>query len=190
MVTGCPRTMKSCHIFIGRLKSNFSSMHQIVFHFSDNLIIFGIQMFVFLLTAVILLAEILSGGVGTFLLFNLLTGTPLNSQTMKGFSEKVLSGMFYKRQFLKAATGATWQIGCSTHLPTYLYNFKLSIQVIKFFQLNFVQLIFNRHVLMLEFASNILPVIFCKSFSTKLSPCKRSQKNFSHQYTEYPWVQR
>ena len=82
-------------------------MHKIVFHFSDNLIIFGIQMFVFLLTAVILLAEILSGGVGTFLLFNLLTGTPLNSQTMKGFSEKVLSGMFYKRQFLKAATGAT-----------------------------------------------------------------------------------
>jgi hypothetical protein len=57
-------------------------------------------MFVFLVSTVIILAEIVSDGVGTFLLYNLLTGIPLSSNTMKGFSGKVLSGMFYKRPFL------------------------------------------------------------------------------------------
>ena len=66
-----------------------------MFYISDYNIIFGIRIFVFLLSTIILLAEILSGGVGTFLLFNLLTGAPLSPQTMKGFSGKVLSGMFY-----------------------------------------------------------------------------------------------
>ena len=42
----------------------------------------------------------MSGGVGTFLLFNLLTGIPLSTQTMKGFSGKVLSGMSYIRSVL------------------------------------------------------------------------------------------
>ena len=62
--------------------------------FSDYLIIVSIRTFVFLLTSLILLAEILSGGVGTFLLYNLLTGIPLSQHTMKGYSGKVLSGMF------------------------------------------------------------------------------------------------
>ena len=42
----------------------------------------------------IVLAEIWSEGVGTFLVFSALTGIPLKTWKFKGFSEKVLLGMF------------------------------------------------------------------------------------------------
>ena len=72
--------------------------------FIDSLIIGGVRLFVFMASTVILLAEIVSGGVGTFALFNLLTGIPLSSAGSKGFSENVLSGMFQAQsiKFTKA----------------------------------------------------------------------------------------
>ncbi len=63
--------------------SNFVALLLIL----DALLITAIRLFVIVLSSIILGLEIVSGGVGTFLLFNLLTQKTIS---MKGYSDKVL----------------------------------------------------------------------------------------------------
>ena len=58
--------------------------------FSDRHFVFGIRLFVSVTTFTFVLIEYTSGGVGTFLLYNSLTGCPLNEIGEKGFSKIVL----------------------------------------------------------------------------------------------------
>ena len=78
---------------------------------SDKFIIFGIRLIVSTITFIIIVLEILWDGVGTFLLYNLLTKCAITSAAKNGFSGLVLPAIGLSGIIVSVFTQAfvTWE---------------------------------------------------------------------------------